>query len=374
MVDEMENPTINPVAERFYDNLAKIIRATAMKGKMMRSEVETNATQTAEFYLENEDEYPLQAKLATIEIELDNGTTVTYFDLSEEHQNQFLEDFTQYEAQQLSDKISAIPPLEAYIGEQNEIVEEVTEEFGAETRSGDILISDPNSFFAVLSSRLNEMAINFEYPENATVDTRVVSFGGHGEDSVRFDRVRSLMNGVVKRGDVIVSLPCHNNPMCLVDFGNKKYLVGHAEIFTEPIVSTTSETDDVTIGAWTKSGVSRQSLENWCWRSYVVGICKYKIKWKWRGFKSRFYPVKTPVSDPSLLASWAENYEGREYVKWYEFATPKWAAPARFTCTTLVWWCAKKAYGVKISPWYRTLVTPSDVLCDSNTYLKVEIK
>ena len=211
-----------------------------MKGKMMRSEVETNATQTAEFYLENEDEYPLQAKLATIEIELDNGTTATYFDLSEEHQNQFLEDFTQYEAQQLSDKISAIPPLEAYIGEQNEIVEEVTEEFAAETRSGDILISDPNSFFAVLSSRLNEMAINFEYPGNATVDTRGVSFGGHGEDSVRFDRVLSLMNGVVKRGDVIVSLPCHNNPMCLVDFGNKKYLVGHAEIFTEPIVSTTS--------------------------------------------------------------------------------------------------------------------------------------
>ena len=29
---------------------------------------------------------------------------------------------------------------------------------------------------------------------------------------------------------------------------------------------------------------------------------------------------------------------------------------------------------VKISPLYRTLVTPSDVLCDSNTYLKVEIK
>ena len=84
--------------------------------------------------------------------------------------------------------------------------------------------------------------------------------------------------------------------------------------------------------------------------------------------------IKTPVSNPSLLATWAEKYKDKAYVKWYEFLTAKWAAPTRFTCTTLVWWCTKKAYGERISPWYSTLVTPSDVLCDNNTYLKVTIE
>ena len=170
------------------------------------------------------------------------------------------------------------------------------------------------------------------------------------------------------------SLPWHENPKCIIDFGNKKYMVGHAEIFTEDISSSTSEEEDSTIGAWTKDGVSRQTLANWCWKSYVVGVCSYKVKWKWRGINSRFYPVQTPVSEPSLLATWAEKYKGHSYVKWYEFATPKWAAPERFTCTTLVWWCAKKAYKERISPWYTTLVTPADVLCDNNTYLKVTIE
>lgn len=170
------------------------------------------------------------------------------------------------------------------------------------------------------------------------------------------------------------SLPWHENPKCIIDFGNKKYMVGHAEIFTEDISSSTSEEEDSTIGAWTKDGVSRQTLANWCWKSYVVGVCSYKVKWKWRGINSRFYPVQTPVSEPSLLSTWAEKYEGNSYVKWYEFVTPKWVAPERFTCTTLVWWCAKKAYKERISPWYTTLVTPADVLCDNNTYLKVTVE
>lgn len=49
-----------------------------------------NATRTAEFYLEHEDEYPVHAKLATVDIELEDGSFVTYFDLPADQQVQFL--------------------------------------------------------------------------------------------------------------------------------------------------------------------------------------------------------------------------------------------------------------------------------------------
>ena len=81
-------------------------------------------------------------------------------------------------------------------------------------------------------------------------------------------------------------------------------------------------------------------------------------------WKKGLHRVYTPVSNVSKLADKAEKYKGCKYVEWYEFLTPKWVAPKRFTCTTLVWWCAKEVYDVKISPWYTAMVTPSAVLTE----------
>lgn len=373
--DDLEQTSnINASAKTFYSNLADIIKASTIQNPQTKVIEKEAEKLTAEFYLEHEDEYPMQAKLATIDIELEDGQIVTYFDLPEDQQIQFVDEYTEYQARLLSNKIEEIPPLEEYVMEQNRIVDSVLTEEGVITKSGDIEIKDSRAFLSILSSRLNDMAVNFEYSDSIEAETKSITWTFNSDYSVPYERAKSLMAGVAKRGDVIVALPCHEYPMSLIDFGNKKYMVGHAEIFTENITNNTAKTQKVTIGAWTEEGVSRQPFNNWCYRSYLVGLCNYKIKWRWRGFKSGFYPVKTPVSNPALLANWAEKYEGHEYVKCYEFLTPKWAAPSRFTCTSLVWWCAKKAYGVKISPWYSTLVTPSDVLCDNNTYLKVEIK
>ena len=78
--------------------------------------------------------------------------------------------------------------------------------------------------------------------------------------------------------------------------------------------------------------------------------------------------------DPSSLADWAERYLWNEYVEWYEFATAKWAASERFTCTLLVWWCAKKAYDVNISDWYSPLVTPDGLYTDESTYIRSNVQ
>lgn len=372
-VEDNISTELNPVVETFYSTLSSIIKASTIDEMMTKAMATENATRTAEFYLEHEDEYPVHAKLATVDIELEDGSFVTYFDLPADQQVQFVDDYTEYQAQLLNEKIVEIPPLEKYVKEQNRVIKDYLESELMLTKSGEIQIYDSKAFFAGLSSRLNEMAVNFEYDNIIEPSTKGASWTFKGDYTVPYERAKSLMAGVAKRGDIIVALPCHNYPKSLIDFDNKKYKVGHAEVFTKDVTASVGKNDAVTIGAWIDDGVSRLTFENWCYYSYVMGVCNYKIKWKWRGFKSGFYPVKTPVSNPSLLATWAEKYEGNEYVKWYEFATPKWVAPDRFTCTTLVWWCAKKAYGVKISPWYSTLVTPSDVLCDHNTYLKVEI-
>ena len=330
---------------------------------------------TAEFYLENDIDYPMQAKLASIEIEKEDGSIVYYFDLPEEDQIVFVDMYTRYEAELLSEKLAQIPSLSQYVEAQNSIITEVLEEDSSLTRSGHLQIVDSKAFFAKLSSKLDAMASSFVY-DSESVGTRGIDICLYDSSpyAVQFEKARSLMANTAKRGDIIVALPCHDYPKCLINFSNTQYKVGHAEIFIKDITSSTNKYDDVTIGAWTSDGVSRQTLSNWCWRSYVVGVCSYKIKWVWRGLNSGFYVVKTPVSNPGLLATWAKKYEGRSYVKWYEFLTAKWVAPDRFTCTTLVWWCAKKAFGERISPWYSTLVTPSDVLCDNNTYLKVAIE
>lgn len=305
---------------------------------------------------------------------MEDGSIITYFDLPEEEQNEFIDSYTQHQAELLTLKIEQVPPLEQYVAAQNRVITTVLNDQAIVTKSdGRLRIIDHETFFSKLSEEMNEMKTHFEYQIEDPVKTKLAY--SSSEFEVEFSKVRRLMAGKAKRGDVIVALPTHNYPKSLIDFGNKKYMVGHAEIFTKNITSTTTLTEKVSIGAWMEDGVSRQSLNEWCWRSYVVGVCSYKVKWKWRGFKSGFYLVQTPVSNPALLATWAEKYEGKEYVKGlFEFATPKWVAPNRFTCTSLVWWCAKKAYGAKISPWYSTLVTPSDVLCDNNTYIKVTIE
>lgn len=369
---EFPEQQLNSEAVLFYNTLSDIIKATTVKTCMTKSAVEAEFNHTAEFYLENEDDYPVQAKLATIDIETEDGTIVSFFDLPENEQLDFLDYYSNDQAMRLSKKIELIPPIEEYVAAQNEVVLEALEEACCITKSGIIEINNPQSLFATITKKMDEMSSNFEYDGNMAGTKGIAySFGSY---EVEFEKARSLMAGEAKRGDIIVALPTHNYPRSLIDFGNKRYMVGHSEIFTNDITISTKKSDICSIGAWTDDGVSKQPFSNWCWRSYVVGVCSYKIKWKWRGLKSWFYPEQTPVSNPSLLATWAEKYEGHDYVRWYEFATPKWVAPDRFTCTSLVWWCAKKAYNEKISPWYSTLVTPSDVLCDNNTYLKVTVE
>lgn len=215
--------------------------------------------------------------------------------------------------------------------------------------------------------------------ENNTSSTQPQLRGISGTISFNYpkvpvDRVKYFWQKYARRGDFIVAIPHHFIPWSYVNIGkNVRFKVGHAGIINKKITSSTRESNNSTIECYVKGGVQELTMESWDTPHYVMGIQKVKYVWKWRWFKSGLYKVTTPVSNPDALANWANKYLGHEYVKWDEFATAKWFAPKRFTCTTLVWWCAKKAYGVNVSSWYSPLVTPSGLFTDNCTYIRANV-
>jgi hypothetical protein len=64
------------------------------------------------------------------------------------------------------------------------------------------------------------------------------------------------------------------------------------------------------------------------------------------------------VQDPLLLATKAGKYIGTPYSSWASFGWSKWRAPSSFQCASLVWYCAKEAYGCRLAPYLSLTVMP----------------
>jgi len=355
MLDMPETVRTEPSAELFFSNIAKIVKAT------------TKENRGADFYLENEDDYPVLAKLAAVEIELEDGSIVSYFDLPREQQPAFLQEFMHSQAELLSEKIDRIPVLDRYISAQNDVVNEALDELS--TKSGELVIDDPVYFFDDLGARIDDMAAEFVFEDEPT-ETKT----NYNWDELEYDRLQNLLSGNAKKGDLIVALPVHGHPFAILDLGRPYGKVGHAEVFTKDITDSTTDTESVSIGARREEGVKSNSLPSWRRKSYLLGICHFKVKWVWDGIRSGFQTTSTPVPESYKIADWAEQYEGCEYLYWYEHPIAKWVAPKRFTCTTLIWWSAKNACDIRLSSWLSTMILPVDLLCDTNTYLKIVVE
>ncbi len=144
----------------------------------------------------------------------------------------------------------------------------------------------------------------------------------------------------------------------------------YAAVINKNITKSTDLRIESTVECWVEDGVEELNIRSWNTPHFVLGVQDTHWKWRWRGFKSGFYKVSKKVTNPDELANQVEKYVGRKYVKLHEFVTAKWAAPFRFTCTTLVWYGAKKAYDINVSSWWHTLVTPHELVYSDNTYIK----
>ncbi len=376
------------LAETFYANLATIIRAE-------------NSTDESEIATASKDSFssPLMAKLAAMTIETYDGRTVSYFALSPAERDAFIDFYTAEQAENLARKIELLPALGDYVARQNELValtidsakalladladrmdalavdsdfdlmanfDETKSHFGETTNIfGETTskIDDTTYIFGETTSTFDDSPSNFG-------DTKALDYP-HDEYELPYEQVREQLVGKVKRGDMIIALPTYKHPKSPICLARTRYRFGHCEIFIKDLEAGTSLLEDVSIGARSHEGVTRQTLLNWCWRSYVLEVCETKTV---QDADGSFHTEQVPVDNPQTLAECVEKYEGSPYVPGYGFLIAENFAPESFNCMSLIWWCLKEAYGIDTAPWYARLVNTADVLFDDHIRIKIEVK
>lgn len=371
--------TIDAEALAYCNNVKTIMYGTSAFER-------PKAIQAYESLMDNDStlvENPMSLRLQSLTIEDEElRKSIDFFDMPIEEQQVFVDMLLVDDAQMITEKIKVAPELKTMLQKENLITSRVIERNHLVTREIGLVhtgLRSLNEKTVDAKDFFKELYEEFDAENNAP-DVQPQLRGISGSISFNYpkvpvERVRNYWQKHARRGDFIVALPNHFFPWSYINVGkNVRFKVGHAGIINKRIYSTTNLYDkNSTIECYTDNGVQGLNIASWDTPHYVMGIQKVKYVWRWRGFKSGLYKETTPVSNPEALANWANKYRGHEYVKWYEFATAKWAAPKRFTCTTLVWWCAKKAYGVNVSSWYSPLVTPSGLFTDNCTYIRANV-
>lgn len=232
------------------------------------------------------------------------------------------------------------------------------------------IFDDSQSIFDVTSSSFDDSTVIFDDSPSKFDDTKALDYP-HDEYELPYEHVRELLVGKVKRGDMIIALPTYKHPKSPICLARTRYRFGHCEIFIKDLEAGTSLLEDVSIGARSHEGVTRQTLLNWCWRSYVIEVCETKTV---QDADGSFHTEQVPVDNPQALAECVEKYEGSPYVPGYGFLIAENFAPESFNCMSLIWWCLKEAYGIDTAPWYARLVNTADVLFDEHIRIKIEVK
>lgn len=187
--------------------------------------------------------------------------------------------------------------------------------------------------------------------------------------------VLKVWAGKLRKGDIVCALPKHGAPWIYANL-NPRYRskMGHIAIITKDIPENADIHEKCTVECRVKKGVHERALKNWSTPHYVLGVQKIRWVWKWRGAESFLHRETRPVEDIYRLADFALTFLGRKYVKWYEVVICKWVAPARFTCSTLLSYCAEKVYGQPVSNCLFSFSTPSDIIMNPAIYIKDEVR
>jgi len=348
-LDYLSEAECQELADVFYSNLSTIIMATSADESLKHSTT------------------PLAAKMAALSVVTADGKTKSFLELSDDEQAAFMDYYTAEQSKELAQKLALLPSLGDYVARQNELVAEALADAGIDQESpagqkaagqgtkAPARISDPEAFLNRLADTIDALTFDSDYDYSATeaglepqatTQTKSLEYT-HDEYELPYDYVRGLLVGQVKRGDIIIALPTYKYerfPMCSA---RTRFRFGHSEIFIKDIDETTSLLEDVSIGARSHEGVTRQTLLNWCWRSYVLEVCDIK---RVQNADGTFHTEKVRVENPEALAECVEKYEGRPYVPGYGFMIAQNFAPDSFNCMSVIWWCLKETYGIDTSP------------------------
>lgn len=364
------------------------VSLTGMTGAPVTSVSSAAVSPSERFYAQLNEEQaaetvnPMSLKLNSLEItNEETGKPVSFFDIPAEQKEVFVDYLLVDEAKDLSDKLEKVPELKEVIEKENEAIGRAIQSTGAPVETVEASTNTLRSTRTFGKKRVDSKAFftlvkkEIEKEFSAKEELRFIRIPiNHEDPTMPFEKTRDLWASVARRGDFVLAIPKHGNSNILLNTGSK-FAIGHAGVITKAATKQTRQNENLSIEAYkNQTGVQYCSIGSWNAAHYIMGIQRVSYKWKWRGFKSRFHKICTPVPNPGLLADWAERYVTRPYASGVMFLAPKLFAPANFTCTTLVWWCAKQAYGINVSNWWSPIVTPSNLYTDNSTYVRGEVK
>ena len=113
-------------------------------------------------------------------------------------------------------------------------------------------------------------------------------------------------------------------------------------------------------------------FDNQCdWYLLIIGHNKIVYNNKTKKYETRW----TNLSDKEKekIIQIVKKQLGKRYVSEFEFPFAKWCVPNKYTCTSLIWYATKEATGINMSPWYSTVVSPTDIYLSNNTAIKQKI-
>jgi len=185
------------------------------------------------------------------------------------------------------------------------------------------------------------------------------------------DRIRPA----ISKGRIIVALPGGWTTSSLIVFYPNKtwYDVGHVAIIEKDAVQIPDSIDSqftFTIGTGVDGTHYEVTAQKWCVKHGLAFVCKatstswemYKTdvnkKWKWR-------KVVVEVDGEKLIEK-ATSCLTVPYCSTIDVFFSKWVAPKSFICSSLAWYCTRETAGVDISDWWSTSVYPVDILFSEN--------
>lgn len=316
-------------------------------------------------------------ELYELEIRDGDGNPMPFAGMKAEQKEVFIDLYLAAEAKVLNEKIAQVPALKNYIEEENRATGATIESNGLTPLILGII--DPELLAKIKRIEYSDFArtndAKRQYLKEREDENPDV--GGSGSDpsdpntSFTLEKVRKEWAMQSRPGNFVLRLSKHNEPWIFATIVDWDLNVGHAGIIDNFIYADTDLHTNSTIESFKGDGVQCHSIADWKTAHYLMGIQKveYYFSWKHLSIRRECHPVNSiPLRD------WANKYIGVEYARNVKFPIAKLVAPHYFTCTTLVWWCSKKAYGINLSRWLSTIVTPADLLIDENSYIIASIE
>jgi hypothetical protein len=378
------NPaTIVPEALEYYKNIASIANWYAKN---------PGSNKRAQSVLDGDTSNTLLAKLSEISILDSNNVPHSIFQVTEAERKEFLETWVLIESDAMSHKLK-LDSSRNSIGLITERNEAYRQAFGSNKMELEGVGEDPYWKMRTIMDLNEKQKLNSIHAPNGfqknlnaedtfyalAVANKILSVLPIGAAPLKLP-VQTFVNRIrpsLRPGRLLIALPGGSNTAYpLVFYPNLQfYDPGHVAIISVNPWQVSGTLDDKTIismGANSEKGMHEERTnEDWAGRhglAYVgqVYTTKWVTKWTithvlWFTTKTPYYVQESRDIDDNVMFYEALALIGKPYCHLYELPTAKWAAPARFICSTTAWWCAKKGADVNIGDFYRPTIFPAGV-------------